>query len=81
MNEGIDMTSESDMRQEIEAVKRDLAVQAATQAGAQATQAAVQAGQAATQAASMVGMAAAVVAGAVGLGVGIFLGIAIAKSR
>jgi hypothetical protein len=29
----------------------------------------------------MVGMAAAVVAGAVGLGVGIFLGIAIAKSR
>jgi hypothetical protein len=81
MNGETEMTNQSDMQQEIETVKRDLAVQAATQAGAQATQAAVQAGQAATQAASMVGMAAAVIAGAVGLSVEIFLGIAIAKSR
>jgi hypothetical protein len=37
MNGETEMTSQSDMQQEIETVKRDLAVQAATQAGAQAT--------------------------------------------
>jgi hypothetical protein len=39
MNGETEMTSQSDMQQEIETVKRDLAVQAATQAEAQATQA------------------------------------------
>jgi len=56
------------------------AAQAATQAGAQATQAATQAGQAATTAATQAGMAAAVVSGIVGLVVGMFLGMAISKS-
>lgn len=36
------VANETDLRQEIETVKRDMAVQAATQAGAQATQAATQ---------------------------------------
>jgi hypothetical protein len=71
---------QSDLRKEIEDLKRDQAVQAATQGGAQATQAATQAGAQATQAAAQAGMAAAIVSGFVCLIVGTLLGIAIAKS-
>ena len=56
------------------------ATQAATQAGAEATQAAVQAGQASTMAASQAGMMSTVAAGSVALIVGIFLGISIARA-
>ena len=69
------------VQQDVEDLKKEQAVQAATQAGAQATQAATQAGQASTTAAAQVGLAAAVISGAVGLLVGIFLGMAINKSR
>jgi hypothetical protein len=55
------------------------ATEAATQAGAQATQAAVQAGAAATQAAGLAGLASSVISGAVGLIVGMFLGLAIGR--
>ena len=47
---------QDDLRQEVENLTREQAVQAATQAGAQATQAAVQAGQAATTAAAQAGL-------------------------
>ena len=56
------------------------ATQAATQAGAQATQAATQAGEASTMAATQAGMMSTVAAGAVSLIVGIFLGMAIVNS-
>lgn len=86
------MAEEFDARQEIESLKLDVAVQAATQAGAQATQAAAQAGQAATTAAAQAGQAAATAASLVGMGaamasgmvmfiVGIFLGLTIHKTR
>ena len=55
------------------------ATQAATQAGAQATQAATQAGQAATTAATQAGMMSTIVAGAASLIIGIFLCITIAR--
>lgn len=82
------MPSDSDLKQELDQVKQDLAVQAATQAGAQATQAATQAGAQATQAATtagaqatqaaaQAGMAAAIVSGAVAFVVGLFLGLSI----
>ena len=47
---------QDDLRQEVENLEGEHAVQAATQAGAQATQAAVQAGQAATTAAAQAGL-------------------------
>ena len=79
------------LRQDIEDLKRQhevtestqagaQATQAATQAGAEATQAAVQAGQASTMAAAQAGLASTVGAGAAGLIVGMFLGMAIARS-
>lgn len=66
---GQSSSGQSDLWQEIQDVKRDQEVQAATQAGAQATQAAAQAGLAAT-----------VASGFVCLIVGTLLGIAIARS-
>jgi hypothetical protein len=79
------------LRQDIEDLKRQhevteatqagaQATQAATQAGAEATQAAVQAGQATTMAAAQAGLASSVAAGAVAMVVGLFLGMAIARS-
>ena len=62
-------TSQEDLKQEVEDLKTAQATQAATLAGAQATQTAMQAGTWATMA-----------AGFGGLIVGIFLGIAIARS-
>ncbi|MDP9456797.1 MAG: hypothetical protein M3Q60_13710 [Actinomycetota bacterium] len=86
------MTENNDVQQSVQDLRHDLDVQAATQAGAQATQAATQAGaqatqaatqvgQAATQAAAVSGLAAAVAAGFVCLVVGTLLGIAIAQSN
>jgi hypothetical protein len=78
-----------ELRQELEELEREQAVQAATQSGAQATQAATQAGaeatqaathagQATTTAASQAGLAGAVGAGAAGFIIGMFMGMAIA---
>ena len=64
----------SDLRQEIEDLKKAQAVQAATDAGAHATQAAVQAGAAATQTAAQAGLAATMMSGAAALVVGMLLG-------
>ena len=75
------MANTDDLKQEVETVKRDLAVQSATQAGAQATQAATQAGQAATQAATQAGMAAAVMSGAIAFVVGLFVGRMFGSSK
>jgi hypothetical protein len=66
-------TSEQDLKAEIEKLKTDMAVQQATQAGAEATQAATQAGQAATNAAAHAGTWSTFVAGGVALSVGMFL--------
>ena len=79
------------LRQDLEDLKRQQEVSAATQAGTQATQAATQAGeastmaatqagQASTMAATQAGMMSTVAAGAVSLIVGIFLGMAIVNS-
>ena len=62
-------TSSEDLKQQVEDLKTAQATQAATMAGAQATQTAMQAGTWATMA-----------AGFGGLVIGLFLGIAIAKS-
>lgn len=64
------MTESNDVQQDVQDLRHDLDVQAATQAGAQAT-----------QAAAMSGMAAAVGSGFVALIVGIFLGMAIVKAN
>jgi hypothetical protein len=66
---------------DVQELRKDFEVQAATQAGAQATQAATQAGGMATMGATQAGMAATVAVGGIGLIVGIFLGLAIAASR
>jgi hypothetical protein len=92
MNGENDMPSNEDMQQDIETLKRDAAVhaatdvgahatQAATQAGQAATTAAVQAGQATTMAAAQAGLAMTVGAGFVAFVVGIFLGLAISKAK
>ena len=84
------MDNDKDTGKELESMKVDLAVQKATQAGAQATQAATQAGQAATQAATQAGQAATTAAAQAGMSmtmmagfiafvVGIFLGLAISR--
>ena len=75
------MPDNNELKQELDTVKCDLAVQTATQAGAQATQAATTAGAQATQAAAQAGMAAAVVSGAVAFVVGLFLGMAVVNSK
>ncbi len=75
------MTESNDVQQDVQDLRHDLDVQAATQAGAQSTQAATQAGAQATQAATQAGQAAAVASGFVALIVGIFLGMAIVKAK
>jgi hypothetical protein len=74
------MPESTDVAERLSALEKAQAVQAATQAGAEATQAATQAGKTATQAAAQAGTVGTMAAGAIGLIVGIFLGIAIAKS-
>jgi hypothetical protein len=81
MNGDEAMPADDAMRQEIENLKREVAAQAATQAGQAATTAATQAGQAATTAAAQGGTMATVAAGAVGLIVGMFLGLTIARNQ
>jgi hypothetical protein len=63
-------TDVQDIRKEIEELKTAQATQAATQAGGMATQSAMQAGTVGT-----------VGAGAAGLIIGMFLGIALARSN
>ena len=85
-------TSTDDLQQEVQDLRKDLEVQAATQAGAQATQAAsmagaeatqtaMQAGNAATTAAGQAGLWSTMASGWVGMVVGMFLGLAIANTR
>lgn len=84
--------STEDLQGQVQELRKDLEVQAATQGGAQATQAATQAGAHSTQAAAQAGqmstMAATqagtwstIAAGWVAMVVGMFLGLAIANSR
>jgi hypothetical protein len=68
---------QDDLRGEIEELKRAMAVQEATFAGAQATQAATQAGMAATQTAAAAGTWSTFVVGGVALGVGMLLALAL----
>lgn len=70
----------TDVRQEIQELRKDIEVQAATHAGAQATQAATQAGAQATQAATQAGTWSTMVAGSAGLVVGMFLALAFAAT-
>jgi hypothetical protein len=65
----------------IEALETAQAAQEATLAGAQATQGAVQAGMSTTNAAMQAGNMAAMVVGSVALVTGLFLGIAIVRSK
>jgi hypothetical protein len=74
------MPESTDVAERVSALEKAQAVQAATQAGAEATQAATQAGMTATQAASQAGVVGMMAAGSIALIVGIFLGIAIARS-
>jgi hypothetical protein len=70
-------TSEQDIQPELQQLKRELAVQQATHAGAEATQAATQAGQGATNAAAHAGTLSTFVVGGVALSVGMFLALAL----
>ena len=71
---------ENDVQERLHSLETAQAVQAATQAGAQATMAATQAGASSTTAAAHAGTWSTMAAGAAGFVVGIFLGLAIAKS-
>ena len=73
-------TSSSDVRKEIEELKKTMEVQAATQAGMDATQAATLAGAQATQAAAHAGTWSTMLAGSAGLVVGMFLALAFAAT-
>ena len=75
------MHMETEVREELETLKRDQAVMAAEFSGAQATQAATQAGQAATQAATQAGTWSTMLAGAIGMVTGIFLTLATVATR
>lgn len=70
-----------DLKLELEDLKKEQAVLAATAAGAQTAQSVGMAGQATTTAAAQAGMTAAMMAGAGGFVVGIFLGLAIRSGR
>ena len=70
-------TSEQDLRSEVQDLKTEMAVQQATQAGADATLAATQAGQAATSAAAHAGTWSTFVTGGVALSIGMFLALAL----
>lgn len=77
MTESKNGASEStDVRQEIQELRKEIEVQAATHAGAEATQAATLAGAQSTQAAAHAGTWSTMVAGSAGLIVGMFLALA-----
>ena len=71
----------NDLTERIHALETAQATQAATTAGMEATQTAVTAGMQATQAAAQVGTWAVMAAGSASLIVGMFLGMAIAKTK
>lgn len=73
--------SSEDLGSELQELRKDFEVQAATQGGAQATQAAAQAGQMSTMAATQAGTWSTMAAGWVGMVVGMFLGIALTATR
>jgi hypothetical protein len=81
MNQGAVMADESGLEERIRSLETAQATEAATQAGAEATQAAAQGGLASTMTAMNAGNVMMMATGSVGLVVGIFLGLAIAKSR
>lgn len=70
-----------ELKERIHALETAQATQAAATAGMEATQTAVTAGMQAAQAAAQVGTWAVMAAGSVSLIVGIFLGMAIAKTK
>jgi hypothetical protein len=70
-----------DLKERIHALETAQATQAATTAGMEATQTAVTTGMQATQAAAQAGTWAVMAAGSVSLIVGMFLGMAVAKTR
>lgn len=71
----------TDLHEELLELRKDMEVQAATQAGAQATQAATLAGAQATQAAAHAGTWSTMLAGSAGLVVGIFLALGFAATN
>jgi len=79
MSENGTTTTDDDVTKRVENLEKTLAVQAATQAGAEATQAATLAGAQATQAAAHAGTWTTMAAGSIALIVGMFLGLAINK--
>jgi len=74
-------TNGEDLSTQLQELRKDFEVQAATQGGAQATQAATQAGQMSTMAATQAGTWSTMAAGWIGMVVGMFLGIAITATR
>lgn len=70
-----------DIEERVRGLETAQATQAATQAGAEATHAAVQAGNMATTTAMTTGTMTTMAAGSISLIVGIFLGLAMSKSR
>ena len=70
-----------DLKERIHALETAQATQAASTAGMEATQSAVTAGMQATQAAAQAGTWAVMASGSVSLIVGLFLGMAIAKTK
>lgn len=76
---GTNMTDEIEER--VRGLETAQATQAAAQAGAEATQAAIQAGNMATTTAMTTGTMTTMAAGSLGLLSGIFLGMAISRSR
>ena len=78
--EGMSANAE-DLQNDLQELRKEFEVQAATQGGAQATQAATQAGQMSTMAATQAGTWSTMAAGWGGMIVGMFLGLAIFNSR
>ena len=73
---------DTDVREEIQELKHSMQLQAATQAGVDATQVATTAGAQATQAAVQAGTWSTMIVGGAGLVAGLFLGLAlVATSR
>jgi len=70
----------SDVRKEIDELKKTMEVQTATQAGVDATQTATMAGAQATQAAAHAGTWSTMLAGSAGLIIGMFLALAFAAT-
>lgn len=80
-DEGMDMADDNSIDERVRDLETAQATQAATLAGAEATQSAGMAGMSSTMAAMNAGTMSTVAAGAGGFIVGIFLGMAIAKSK